>query len=162
MFKTLIALSTLIVLSLLYFRNVVKANAVSKLGDKLEKDPDLAMTLSTKLDDLMAEFEIDYNDTYTKLSRLIYELEVSYHRLYKCFPVNSTTFLVITVYEHLNLSNSSSVEKIIPLNYKFVLDKYSNKVKIYTDNLSDQKLTGYKKSFVKEFFRKYLEKTVQL
>lgn len=160
--KAIVGLGTLIVLGFLYLRNVVKANAVGKLGEKLANDPDLAMNLSNQLDSVLAEFEIDYDDTYLKLSRLIYELEVSYHRLYKCFPLNSNTFLIITVYEHLNLSKGSSVEKIIPLNYKFVLDKYSHKVKIYSDNLADQKLTGFKKSFVKEFFRKYLERTVQI
>ena len=162
MIKLLGLLGVLVFISFIYFKNIVKIKRASKLGDKIEKDPSLAIDLSNKLDSLIYELDCDYNIIFDKLSKLKFEMEILYHRIYKCHSISYNTFLIITTYEHLDTSSANSVEQLIPLNYKFSLDKSTNKVKIYSDNVMNNKLNDFKKSFLKGFFKKYINMTIEI
>lgn len=160
--KLIVLLFALIILSILYIIYSMKHKTARKLAEKIENDPKIALELSNKLNSFFVETDFNFDELHDKLSRLKYELEISYHWIIKCHAFNSDTFLIMTTYEHLDTSKSDSVEKVIPLNYKFCLDKTANKVRIYSDNADDLLLNGFKRTFVKGFFKKYMGKNIEI
>lgn len=144
-----------IVLILLYFRNVHKANKITKLGDRLENDWNFARKLADSTNQMITEIQCELSSLCLKLERLIYMIDIQDHRVIKCHKHTEGTFILITAYEHLNTSNPNSVEKIVQINYKFIIDRPNNKVVIYSDNGFN---TNYdvRAVFIKGFFKKYI------
>jgi hypothetical protein len=125
------------------------------LGDRLENDWNFARQIADNANHFITEFQCDISALYLKLERLIYEIDIQDHRVLKCHKHTDDTFIIITAYEHLNTSNPNSVEKLIQINYKFIIDRPNNKVVIYSDNGFN---TTYdvRTVFIKGFFTKYI------
>ena len=154
--KAVIIIGALAGLAFIYFRNASKSNNAKKFGSRVATDPRFALSLSQDLNSLIMEISGDHETVHVKLSRLCYELDVFFHRVYKCHRLNDNTFLMITTYEHSDASSSHGVGSILMLNYKFVLDKESNSAKVYSDALPSAAATEFKRSFVKGLFRQYV------
>ncbi len=155
LFKVSAAIVTFIVLIFLYFKNIRHANKIRKSAERLENDWSFARQLADSTNNLIAEIPCEIAPLYLKLDRLIYEIDIQDHHLIKCHKLDDHTFLLITSYEHLNTANPNAVEKLVQINYKFILDKSNNKVLIYSDTSF---FTTYdvRKVFIRGFFKKYV------
>lgn len=154
--KAIVVLGALVGLLHIYLLNASKTKRAMKFGNRVATDPHFALTLSQDLNSLIMEFDCDHETVHDKLSRLRYELDVFLHRVIKCHPLNTNTFLLVTTYEHADASSSHDVGSIIMLTYKVVLSKETNMVKVYSDALPSAAATEFKRSFVKGLFRQYV------
>jgi hypothetical protein len=154
----IIGIVLLIYVAFAYFNNIAKAKAARKLAEQIEKQPRLAQEIADKLTSVLVEIDFDFNLIYNKLLNLTYELEFFHHRIYKCHPLSDTSFVLITTYEYLDTASNNSVEKYFILNYKIELDKQLNKVRILSDNESNELQNQFKASFIKEFFKRHINK----
>jgi hypothetical protein len=154
----IVGISLIIYVAFAYFKNIAKAKAARKLAEQIEKQPHLAQEIADKLTSILVELDFDFNKMHSKLLTLTYELEIFHHRIYKCYPLSDNCFLLITTYEYLNTTSENSVEKFYMLNYKIELDKQLQKIRILSDNEKDKLQNEFKASFIKEFFKKYINR----
>jgi len=154
--KALVIIIALAGLAFIYFRNAAKSNSTMKFGNRVATDPRFALSLSQELNSLVMEISGDHETIHDKLSRLCYELDVFFHRVYKCYRLNDYTFLLITTYENADTNSSHGVGNIVMLNYKVELNKEANTVKVYSNELPTPAAVELKKSFVKGLFRQYV------
>lgn len=158
--KVSAALVTFIVLIFLYFRNVRHANRIRKTAERIENDWNFAKQIAENTNRFIQDIHCEISTLSHKLERLIYEIDIQDHHLLKCHKHAENIYILITSYEHLNTANADSVEKLVQINYKFVIDRPNNKVAIFSD---DGFTTTYdvRKVFIKGLFKKYFDVDVE-